>query len=323
MDFSAARIVCAIALSISLLGGAPCANGQTYPQRPVRIVVNVTAGGGTDQLARMVAQHYAGVWGRPFIVDNRAGAGGNIGVELVVRAPPDGHTLLVSSSTVVTNAVARPEGYNPVRDLQPIAKLTSNPYILCITPSLPVSSVKELIALAKTKPGGVTYASSGIGGVLHMGAEFLLSLTNAPMTHVPYKGVADGYPAVMTGQVDWMLGAPISALPLIKAGRMRGIAVTSATRNTALPQLPAVAESVPGYEVVAWFGIFAPARTPQDVVSSLHAEARRAMQTPEVMRRMEAEGTDIATNSPREFGVEVKAEYEKWRQLVKKTGMTF
>ena len=300
------------------------AHAQAYPLRPVRIVVNVTAGGGVDALARIAAQHYSTVWGQSFVVDNRVGAGGSIGVELVAKAAPDGHTLLVTSSGVVTNAALRPQGYDPVRDLQPISRLTSNPYIVIVTPSLPAANVKELVALAKTRPGGLSFASAGIGSIVHMGAELLTVLAGVPMTHVPYKGVADAYPAVAAGQADWMIGSPLSALPLIRAGRLRGIAVTSTTRARALPELPTVAESgLPGYDVVAWFGMFAPAGTPPAIVTRLNAEVKRALQTPEVARRMEIEGTDIVGNSPQAFAVEVKAEFDKWRELVKKTGIKY
>jgi tripartite-type tricarboxylate transporter receptor subunit TctC len=295
---------------------------QDYPQRPVRIIVNVTAGGGVDALARIAAQHYTVVWGQPFVVDNRTGAGGNIGVEMVVKAAPDGYTLLVSSGTVVTNAAVRPGTYDPVRDLDAVTQLTSNPYILAITPSLPATTVKELIALAGTKRGGLSFASAGAGSVVHLGAELLCALTGVPMTHVPYKGVADAYPAVASGQVDWIIGSPISALPLIKAGRLRAIAVTSPTRSKALPELPTIAESgVPGYDVVAWFGMLAPAGVPPAIIAKLNAEAKRALQTPEVARRMEIEGTDVVGNSPRQFAEAIKAEFAKWRDLVKKTGL--
>ena len=322
-DLLTSKILCAIAGAVLLSAVAP-ANAQGYPQRPVRIIVNVSAGGGVDSLARIAGQHYSMVWGQPFVVDNRTGAGGSIGVELVTKATPDGYTLLVSSSTVITTAALRPQNYDPVRDLQPVTKLTSNPYIVTVTPSLPVASVKELIALAKTKPGGISFASAGIGSIVHMGAELLTVMAGVPMTHVPYKGVADAYPAVASGQVDWIIGSPISALPLIRAGRMRGIAVTSARRSRALPDLPTVAESgVPGYDVVAWFGMFAPANTPREIVAKLNAEAKRALQSPEVTRRMEIEGTDIVGSSVPVFAAEVQAEYAKWRELVKKTGMKF
>jgi len=236
---------------------------------------------------------------------------------------PDGYTLLVSSATVVTNAATRAQAYDPVRDFAPVTKLTANPYIIVVTPTLPVRTVPELAALAKTRPGGLSFASAGTGSILHMGGELLALMTGAPMTHVPYKGVAEAYPAVVSGQVDWMLGSPISALPLIKTGRMRGIAVTSPTRSAALPDLPAVAESVPGYDVVAWFGMFAPAGTPPAIIARLNAEAKRALATPEVTRRMEAEGTDVVVNAPAQFAAQVKAEYDKWRNLVAKKGIKF
>jgi tripartite-type tricarboxylate transporter receptor subunit TctC len=290
----------------------------------VRIVVNVTAGGGVDAVASIAAARYAQLWSQPFVIDNRVGAGGSIGIELVAKAVPDAYTLLVTSSGVVTNAALRPQSYDPVRDLQPISKLTSNPYIVILTPAVPASSIKELIVLAKTKPGGVSYASAGVGSIVHMGAELLAVMANAPMTHIPYKGVADAYPAVAAGQADWMIGSPISALPLIRAGRLKAIAVTSKVRAKALPELPTVAESgIPGYDVVAWFGMFAPAHTPMTIVNQLSAEAHKAMQTPEVLRRMDVEGTDAVGNSPQEFAKEVKVEYDKWLALVKKTGMKF
>jgi len=305
---------------LALASGAVAA--QSYPQRPVRVVVPVSAGGGVDTLARIVSEHYSQVLGQRFIVDNRPGAGTAIGAGIVAQATPDGHTLMVSSSSFVTNAAIQKVRYDPVADFQPITKLTANPYIIVATPSLPVSSVKELIALARSKPGAVTYASSGTGGIFHLGSELLCVLAGVQMTHVPFKGVADGYPAVMSGQVNWMFGSPISALPQIKAGRLKGIAVTSATRSKTLPELPTVAESgIPGYDVVAWFGLFAPARTPAAVIERLHAEAGRAMRAPEVVRRMAAEGTDIVANRPHEFVAEVKAEFEKWRFLVAKAGL--
>ncbi len=292
-----------------------------YPERPVRIVVPVSAGGGVDSLARLIGQHYNAVWGQPFIVDNRPGAGGSLGAEIVARAAPDGYTLMVSSSSYITNAAIREVRYDPIRDFQPITKLTTNPYIIVVTPSLPVKSVNDLIALAKARPDTVTYASSGTGGVLHLGAELFTALTNTKMTHVPYKGVADGYPAVISGQVNWMLGSPISAQPLMKAGRMRGIAVTTEKRLKALPDLPTIGETVPGYEVSAWFGLFGPARLPANIVEQLYKEAAKAVNEPKVAASMEAGGTEVVGNPPKEFTQQAKAEYEKWRGLVKKTGL--
>jgi len=275
-----------------------------------------------DILARIVADHYSQVLGQRFIVDNRPGAGGSIGVETVAKAAPDGHTLLVSSSSMVTNAAIQTVRYDPIRDFQPVTKLTSNAYILLTTTSLAVSSVKELVALARSQPGNVTYASSGTGGVLHLGAELLCALAGVRMNHVPYKGVADAYPAVISGQVNWVLGNPISALPLIRAGRVKGIAVSGAARMKVLPELPTIAESgVPGYTVDAWFGLFAPARVPPRIVEKLHVEASQAVRAPELERRMQAEGADVVGNPPQEFAAQVRAEYEKWRSLVAKAGL--
>ena len=298
------------------------ADAQPYPSRPVRVVVPLTPGGGVDILARIVADHYSQVLGQRFIVDNRPGAGGSIGVETVAKAAPDGHTLLVSSSSMVTNAAIQSVRYDPIRDFQPVTKLTSNAYILLTSTSLPVSSVKELVALARSQPGNVTYASSGTGGVLHLGAELLCALAGVKMNHVPYKGVADAYPAVISGQVNWVLGNPISALPLMKAGRMKGIAVSGAARMKVLPELPTIAESgVPGYAVDAWFGLFAPARVPPRIVEKLYVEGSRAVRAPELERRMQAEGADVVGNPPLEFAAQVRAEYEKWRSLVAKAGL--
>jgi tripartite-type tricarboxylate transporter receptor subunit TctC len=313
----------AAAASMLLAGVAVAQPGpQPYPQKPVRVIVNVSPGGGVDNVARIASQHYHAVFGQPFVVDNRTGAGGSIGVELVARAVPDGYTLLVCSSGVVTTAATRAQNYDPVRDLQPVTILTSAPYLVLTTPSLPVSSVKELIALAKSKPDGVSFASAGLGSIVHMTAELLVTMAGTRMVHVPYKGVADAYPAVASGDVNWMVGAPVSALPLVRAGRLKAIAVTSAERSKLLPDIPTVAETgVPGYDVRGWFGMFAPAGTPPGIVDRLYAEAKRAFQAPEVARRMEAQGTEIVLNSPREFAVEVQAEFDKWRTLVKRLGM--
>ena len=297
-------------------------SAPSYPQRPVRIIVPLTPGGGVDTAARIVADHLGNALGQRFVVDNRPGAGGSIGVELVAGAAKDGYTLLVSSSSLVTNAAVQQQRYDPIRDFTAITKLTTNPYLLAATPSLPANSVQELIALAKAKPGALTYASSGTGGVLHLGAELLCAITGVKMTHVPYKGVAEAYPAVATGDVSWILGSPISALPLIRAGRMKALAVTTATRSKALPDLPTIAESgVPGYDVTAWFGMFAPSGVPQSIVARLHEESSKAIRAPELARRLAAEGTDVVGNTPREFAVEVKAEFEKWRAVAQKAGL--
>ena len=317
----AGATLCAALSTVLLTASALSVAQPSYPDRPVRIVVNVTAGGGVDATARVVAQHLNSVYKQPFVVDNRTGAGGSIGIELVAKAAPDGHTLLVCSSGIITNAAFRPERYDPIRDFQPVSVLTETPYIVVSTPSLPVKSINDLVALAKTSPAAVSYASSGTGSITHLGAELLAMLSDTKMLHVPYKGVADAYPAVAAGQVNWMIGAAISSLPLVKAGRLRALAVTTPKRSKALPDLPAVAESVPGYEVVGWFAMFAPAGTPIALARKLSTEAKRGLQNPEFRRRAELDGTEIVGSSPGELSQVVKAEVERWRNVVGKAGI--
>ena len=320
-----ASVVAAL-LAMTAAATAIAAQPQSaYPNRPVRIIVNVSPGGGVDNVARIAAQHYSGLWGQPYVVDNRTGAGGSIGAELVAKAAPDGHTLLVCSSGIVTNAAIRPQGYDPVRDLQAVTVLTAAPYLLLTTASLPVASVKDLVAMAKAKPGAVSFASAGQGSILHLGAELFLALSGTQMLHVPYKGVGDAYPAVVAGDVNWILGFPISAIPLVKAGRLKALAVTSSTRSKLLPDMPTIAESgvVPGYDLRGWFGMFAPAGTKAEIVAKLYAEAKRAMQAPEVVKRINAEGAEVVVNAPEDFAKDVRAEYARWQQLVKRPGMKF
>lgn len=309
-------------LSAAALGATAPGAVQAYPEKPVRIIVNVTAGGGVDTTARVVAQHLNSVFKQPFIIDNRTGAGGSIGIELATKASPDGYTLLICSSGIVTNAAFRPENYDPVRDLQPVGNLTSMPYVLVTTPSLQLKSVRDLVALAKAKPGTVRYATSGVGGIIHLGSELFAMLSNTKMVGVPYKGAADGYPAVANGDVHWMIGASVSALPVVNTGRVQALAVTSARRSPALPDLPTVAESgVPGFEVVGWFAMFAPRGTPMAIVEKLSAEARRGLQRSEYARKSEAQGNEVVGSSPSELGHLVKTELDTWRKVVANAGL--
>lgn len=312
----AARVIGAV-VAIGLNTATLSAFAQSYPQRPVRVVVNVTAGGGVDTTARAVAQHLNSVFKQPFVVDNRTGAGGSIGIELVAKANADGYTFLICSSGIVTNAAYKKQNYDPVRDFQPVSNLTSTPYLVAVTPSFPVKSIKELVTLAKAKPGAVTYATSGIGSITHLGAALLPLLSETNMLSVPFKGVADAYPAVANGDVNWIIGAAISALPLVKAGRMRAIAITTPQRSRLLPDLPTVAETVPGYEVVGWFGMFAPAGTPMALIERVSAETKRGLQRPDFARMVEAQGADIIGSTPAELASVVKSEVQIWQKVVK------
>jgi tripartite-type tricarboxylate transporter receptor subunit TctC len=252
----------------------------------------VTAGGGVDTTARAVAQHLNSVFKQPFVVDNRTGAGGSIGIELVAKANADGYTFLICSSGIVTNAAYKKQNYDPVRDFQPVSNLTSTPYLVAVTPSC-------------------------IGSITHLGAALLPLLSETNMLSVPFKGVADAYPAVANGDVNWIIGAAISALPLVKAGRMRAIAITTPQRSRLLPDLPTVAETVPGYEVVGWFGMFAPAGTPMALIERVSAETKRGLQRPEFARMVEAQGAEIIGSTPAELASVVKNEVQIWQKVVK------
>lgn len=303
--------------TVALCAATVPVHAQSYPQRPVRIVVNVTAGGGVDTTARAVAQHLNSVFKQPFIVDNRTGAGGAIGIELVARANADGYTFLICSSGIVTNAAYKKQNYDPVRDFQPVSNLTSTPYLVAVTPAFAVKSIRELVALAKARPGVITYATSGVGSITHLGAALLPLLSETHMLSVPFKGVADAYPAVANGDVNWIIGAAISALPLVKAGRMRAIAITTQQRSKLLPDLPTVAETLPGYEVVGWFGMFAPAGTPMALIEKVNAETRRGLLRPDFARMVEAQGAEIIASTPAELAGVVKNEVQIWQKVVR------
>ena len=319
IHISSSTAAAALYTAVFIPPGAAVA--QTYPERPMRIIVNVTAGGGVDATARVIAQHLNTVFKQPVVVENRTGAGGSIGIELVAKATPDGHTLLVCSSGIITNAAFRTQGYDPIRDFQAVSILTSAPYIVVSTPSFPAKSIGDLVGAARRKPDAVSYASSGVGGVTDLAAELLAMLTDTKMLHVPYKGVVDAYPAVAAGEANWMIGASISALPLVRAGRLRALAVTTATRSTALPDLPTVAESVPGFEFAGWFGMFAPAGTPMVLAQKLSAEAKRGMQSPAFLSHAQLDGTEVVGSAPAELSLLVKKELATWRSVVVKAGL--
>ncbi|MGZ8199044.1 MAG: tripartite tricarboxylate transporter substrate binding protein, partial [Burkholderiales bacterium] len=301
----------------------PCAAAQpgadkAYPQRPVRIIVNVTPGGGVDNVARIVSQHNQSVWNQPFVVDNRTGAGGSIGVELAAKAAPDGYTLLVCSSGIVTTAAVKPQSYDPVRDLQPITILTSAPYIVLTTASLPVANVKDLIALAKAKPGAISFASSGTGGILHMSAELLVAMSGTQMLHVPYKGVAPALIDMMAGNLNLGYYTAVAALPHIKAGRLKAYGVTTEKRSDALPGVPAIGEVVSGYAAEHWYGLWGPRGIPRDTVMRLNQVVNKALEVPEIRDRIIADGFMPTQSTPEDFGKRLARDVARWKDVVKR-----
>ena len=311
-----------LALAALLLLWALPAASQGYPAKPVRIIVAQAAGGASDLLIRLVAQKLTESLGQQVIIDNRPGAGGNIGAELAAKAAPDGYTLfMVSAPHAVAPALYRKLGYDLARDFTPITLLGSEPLCMVVHPSLPPKSVKELVAFLKARPGQVSYGSTGNGAVNHLATELFKSRAGVDMVHIPYKGSQFAIPDVISGVVP-VLFANVSPLqPHIRSGRLRPMAVTSTRRVRTLPDVPTIAESgYPGYEAVNWFGLVAPARTPDDVIRKLNAVIRQTAALPEVREFYENRGADQTTNTPEEMRTFLQRETEKWAAVVKASG---
>lgn len=317
------RIVQRAALFVLLALSAAGVAAQPYPSKPIRLVVPFPAGGTTDILAREVGQRLSLSLGQPVVIDNRPGAAGNIGSELVAKSVPDGYTLLmatVGTHAINPNLYARIP-YDHVKDFAPVVLVASVPNVLEVTPSLPVNSVADLIKLAKEKPGQINFASSGSGTSIHLSGELFKTMAGVDMTHVPYKGSAPAITDLIGGQVQVMFDNLPSSLPQIKAGKLRAIAVTSAQRAPALPDIPTIAESgLPGFEATSWFGIVAPAGTPPAIIARINADVNQWLQSPEAKEKLLAQGAVAAGGSPEQFAAYIQAETEKWGRVVKASG---
>ena len=304
-------------LAMTAVVSGPLA-AQTYPIKSVRIVAPFPAGGGTDLFARAIAQKLSATFGQQFIVDNRSGAGGMIGSDLVAKSPPDGYTLLITSSSThsINPHLMKKPLYDPLRDFTPIALIASAPNVLVVHPSLPAKSVKELIALAKARPGQLNYASNGTGTLSHLTGELFKLRAGVNLLHVPYKGGPPALIDLVAGQVTALFTAVPTAQPHIRSGRLRALAVTGAKRIEALPSAPAVAETIPGFESSQWWGFFAPAGFPVDLTARLNGEAEKALRDPEMKNRFAGEGAEAGGGTPADFGAFFKADYDKWRKVV-------
>ena len=298
---------------------------QAYPSKPIRLIVPWPPGGGTDAAARILAQALSDGLGEQVVVDSRPGATGRIGTEFAARAPADGYTLLMG--TVGPNSVmpaASPKlPYDAIRDFAPISLVATSDYILVVHPSLPVKSVKDLIALAGSKPGQINFASAGNGSVAHLAGELFKLLAKVDMVHVPYKGGGPAVTATLSGEVSLYFGSGPSVVSFAKAGRLRAIATTGAKRSKTLPGLPTIGETLPGHEATQWFGVLAPAGTPQDIVLKLHAVIVKAVGTAKVAQQLSAVGSDPVSNSPEEFAAHIKAEIAKWGKVAKAARISF
>ena len=318
----AAAIVSSIALSGLVAGQNMMA--QNYPSRPIRLIVPQSAGGSTDLIARVVAQKMGDAFSQTVVVDNRPGAGSLNGTELVANSAPDGHTLLaVAASFTINPALHKKLPFDPVRDFAPVSQIATLPHILIVHPSVPVNSVKELIALAKAKPGELNYASSGVATSTHMAAELFLYMTGVKIVHVPYKGGAPSIIAMLAGQCQVNFAAISTAIPHVRSGKMRALAVTGAKRSAGAPEFPTVAEAgVPGYSHSSWVGMLAPAKTPQSIITRLNAEAVKAASSPDVKTVLLRDGLEATGTTPGEYGAIIKMEVAKWLKVAKAAGIT-
>jgi tripartite-type tricarboxylate transporter receptor subunit TctC len=307
---------------LALLPAAAAAQ-TAYPSKPVHLVVPSASGGGTDILARALAQKFSESLGQQFVVENRAGAGQIIGIELVARSPADGYTLLMAASAIALNPIIyKTVPYDPVRDFAPITQVARLPNVLVVNASAPMASLADLIAYAKSHPGQLDFASAGTGTSPHMSVELLKSMAGIDLVHIPYKGTTPGVIDLLAGHVSLMMPNILTALPHIKAGKLRALGVSSATRSEALPEVPAIAEAgLPGYESVQWYGLLAPAGTPRDIVARIHAETARALRLPDVRERLAADGAEPVGSAPEEFAAFIKSEIVKWRKVAQTAGI--
>ena len=311
------------AAAFLMIATLPCiATAQTYPHKPIRFVVPFGVGGPGDAIGRMIGRQLTERLGQPVVIDNRSGATTIIGTELVAKSPPDGHTLLLISTTHAVNPSLFPKlPYDPIKDFAPVTLITATPFMLGIHPSVAASSVSELVALARSKPGALNYGSSGAGSSIHLTTELLKSAANLQMTHVPYKGSGPAFIDLIGGQIQMLFSSTVSTMPHVKSGKVRGLAITSLKRASALPEMPTIAESFPGFESSSWFGLLVPAKTPQRVMDRLLKETRAALKSPDVNQALVSQGAEPGGSSPTEFGAYFQTEIGKWAKVIKSAGI--
>ena len=294
-------------------------SGQAFPSKPVRFLVPFPPGGGADVIGRVIALKLVEKWGKQVVIDNRAGAGGNIAAELAAAAAPDGHTIFqFNIANAIAGSLYKKLNYDPIKDFSAVTLLASSPFILVTHPGVKASNVQELVALAKAQPGKLAYASSGNGGPSHLATELLKTMTQIGLIHVPYKGVALALNELLGGQIQIMFTVPATAMPHMKAGRLRGLAVSGAKRSPLAPELPTVAESgVAGYEAITWYAVVVPAGTPRAVIAKLHTDITQVLQQLEVRERLTGVGVELIGSTPDQLALFIKAEIAKWSRLVK------
>ncbi|MBM3342617.1 MAG: tripartite tricarboxylate transporter substrate binding protein [Betaproteobacteria bacterium] len=320
-NFRQPLVYCGAALAFVAVAGT--AHAQSYPVKPIRLVAPFAPGGSTDILARIVAQKLTEAWGQQVNVENRAGGGSVIGTDLVAKAAPDGYTLLMTStSTATAPSLMKKLPYDTLRDLTPVIQLVSTPNALVVHPSLPVANVRELIALARSRPDQIAFGSGGNGTSTHLGGEILRLMAGVRMTHVPFKGAAPSLTSLLSGEVSWVFSAILPVAPLIKAGRLRAIAVSSAKPSLALPGVPPVGDTLAGFDTSPWTGVAAPGATPRDIIQRLNQEIARGYAAPDVRERLQRDGNEVVLNTPEQFDAFFRGEMDKWAKVIKAAGIT-
>ncbi|MGZ8210145.1 MAG: Bug family tripartite tricarboxylate transporter substrate binding protein [Burkholderiales bacterium] len=318
---TAARIAAAALALLSLALAVP-SGAQTYPSRPVRILVPLAAGGGMDTVTRGLAQKLSDTFGQTVVVDNRPGAGSQVALEILSAAVPDGHTLMMISATTVVHPILYKSRFDIVRDFAPVVQATSQGYTLIVHPKIPAKTVAEFVQYLKANPGKLNYASSGVGSLIHMSGELFQIATGTRMIHVPFKGMGAAYTDLVAGRVESAFPTIISSIPHITAGRLRALAVTTPKRVTALPDTPTFAEAgVKGVVVVNWYGLIAPRNTPRAVIERVAAESSKAMRSADMEKRLLAEGSEAVGGTPQQFAAHIKAEHEQWTRVIKTSGI--
>ena len=311
-----------LAGALVLVQGFPAVAAQSYPARPVRFIVPFPPGGGNDIVGRIVAQRLNEALGVAVVVDNRGGAGGTIGTDIVSKAPPDGHTLLINNISLAVNATLFQKlPYDTLKDLAPVSLLGRQPQVVVVHPSVPAATMKELLALARAKPGQTTYGSGGMGTGAHLAAVLLVQMTGIDVVHVPYKGLGPALTDLMGGRVQFIIATMASALPPVKSGKLRPLAVTTARRSGFFPELPTLSEAgVAGYEVSIWYGLLVPGRTPATIVRQLNGVTAKILEAPSLKELFAGQGIEATSSSPAEFGAYLKTEVTKWGKVVKASG---
>lgn len=311
-------IVCPVLIMAVAVHAEAQVSARTYPTKPIRLIVPVAPGGSLDVVSRSIGQKLGDNLGQSIVPDNRGGGGGSIGSELAARSPPDGYTVIMISATSVTHSLLYKARFDVRSDFTPVSQVTESPYLLVVHPSLPVRSVSELVAHAKSNPGKLNYASTGPGSLIHLASELFTAATRTQMVHVPYKGMGTAYPDLIAGRIQLTFAGNISAAPYLRAQKLRPLAVTGAQRAKFAPELPTVSETgVPGFAVMQWYGLLAPAGTPRSIVERLHREIANVLKLPEVITRLQADGSEVVASSPQQFAAHIKSEYERWAQVIK------